>query len=123
MRTLVDVSGMRALKAAVDAGTGMAGHTVPKVFDGLPIETVPLYFDLDGSFPNHEANPIDPAHLVDLQQAVIKFSADVGLAFDGDAARCFVVAERGESVCPSVLTALMAVRERAGEPGAAVIHT
>jgi phosphomannomutase len=122
LKTLVDLSGIRPLKVAVDAGNGMAGHTVPKVFDGLPIETVPLYFDLDGSFPNHEANPIDPANLVDLQQAVIKYSADVGLAFDGDADRCFVVDERGETVSPSVLTALIAVRELEREPGATVIH-
>ena len=100
----------------------MAGHTVPKVFDGLPIETVPLYFELDGSFPNHEANPLDPANLVDLQQMVIKCSADIGLAFDGDADRCFVVDERGEIVSPSVLTALIAVRELEREPGATIIH-
>jgi phosphomannomutase len=122
LKKLVDLSGIRPLKVAVDAGNGMAGHTVPKVFEGLPIETVPLYFNLDGSFPNHEANPIDPANLVDLQQAVIKFSADVGLAFDGDADRCFVVDERGERVSPSVLTALIAVRELEREPGATVIH-
>jgi phosphomannomutase len=122
LRRLVDLSGIRPLKVAVDAGNGMAGHTVPTVFEGLPIETIPLYFELDGSFPNHEANPIDPANLVDLQQAVIKFSADVGLAFDGDADRCFVVDERGESVSPSVLTALIAVRELEREPGATVIH-
>ena len=122
LKKLVDLSGIRPLKVAVDAGNGMAGHTVPKVFEGLPIEIVRLYFDLDGSFPNHEANPIDPANLVDLQQAVIKFSADAGLAFDGDADRCFVVDERGEIVSPSVLTALIAVRELEREPGATVIH-
>jgi len=122
LRRLVDLSGIRPLTVAVDAGNGMAGHTVPTVFEGLPIETIPLYFELDGSFPNHEANPIDPGNLVDLQQAVIKFSADVGLAFDGDADRCFVVDERGEIVSPSVLTALIAVRELEREPGATVIH-
>ena len=106
----------------MDAGNGMAGHTVPKVFAGLPIETVPLYFELDGSFPNHEANPLDPKNLVDLQAAVRKHSADIGLAFDGDADRCFVVDERGEVVSPSVLTALIAVRELAREPGATIIH-
>jgi phosphomannomutase len=106
----------------VDAGNGMAGYTVPKVFEGLPIETVPLYFELDGNFPNHEANPIDPANLADLQQAVVKAGADLGLAFDGDADRCFVVDERGEIVSPSVLTALIAVRELSREPGATIIH-
>ena len=122
LKTLVDLSGIRPLKVAVDAGNGMAGHTVPKVFEGLPIQLVPLYFELDGTFPNHEANPIDSKNLVDLQRAVVSSRADVGLAFDGDADRCFVVDERGEIVSPSVLTALIAVRELAREPGATVIH-
>ena len=122
LRTLVDLSGIRPLKVAVDAGNGMAGCTVPEVFRGLPLETVPLYFELDGSFPHHEANPIDPANLRDLQRAVTSSGADIGLAFDGDADRCFVVDERGEIVSPSVLTALIAVRELAREPGATVIH-
>ena len=122
LKTLVDLSGIRPLKVAVDAGNGMAGHTVPRVFEGLPIELVPLYFELDGTFPNHEANPIDPKNHVDLQRAVVSSRADVGLAFDGDADRCFVVDERGEIVSPSVLTALIAVRELAREPGATVIH-
>ncbi len=98
--------------------TAWPGYTVPKVFEGLPIETVPLYFELDGTFPHHEANPIDPANLADLQRAVLASGADIGLAFDGDADRCFVVDERGEIVSPSVLTALIAVRELAREPGA-----
>jgi len=122
LRTLVDVSGIRPLKVAVDAGNGMAGHTVPKVFEGLPITLVPLFFELDGTFPNHEANPIDPQNLRDLQSSVIASGADIGLAFDGDADRCFVVDERGQVVSPSVLTALIAVRELAREPGATVIH-
>ncbi len=122
LKTLVDLSGIRPLKVAVDAGNGMAGHTVPTVFAGLPLEVIPLYFELDGTFPNHEANPIDPANLRDLQRAVIEHRADLGLAFDGDADRCFVVDERGEIVSPSVLTALIAVRELAREPGAAVIY-
>jgi phosphomannomutase len=122
LRKLVDLSGIRPLKVAVDAGNGMAGYTVPEVFTGLPLQTVPLYFELDGSFPHHEANPIDPANLRDLQDAVTSSGADIGLAFDGDADRCFVVDERGEIVSPSVLTALIAVRELAREPGATVIH-
>ncbi len=122
LRTLVDLSGIRPLTVAVDAGNGMAGHTVPEVFKGLPLTTVPLYFELDGSFPHHEANPIDPANLRDLQDAVTSSGADIGLAFDGDADRCFVVDERGQVVSPSVLTALIAVRELATEPGATVIH-
>ena len=122
LKSLVDLSGIRPLTVAVDAGNGMAGHTVPKVFEGLPVTIVPLYFDLDGTFPNHEANPIDPKNLADLQRAVVSSGADVGLAFDGDADRCFVVDERGEIVSPSVLTALIAVAELAREPGATVIH-
>jgi phosphomannomutase len=122
VKTLVDLSSIRPLKVAVDAGNGMAGHTVPHVFEGLPITLIPLYFELDGSFPNHEPNPIDPVNLVDLQQAVLKHGADVGLAFDGDADRCFVVDERAQIVSPSVLTALIAVRELAREPGATIIH-
>jgi phosphomannomutase len=122
LRSLVDISGIRPLKVAVDAGNGMAGLTVPTVLAGLPVEVVPLYFELDGSFPNHEPNPIDPRNLTDLQRAVVKNGADLGLAFDGDADRCFVVDERGEIVSPSVLTALIAVRELAREPGATIIH-
>jgi phosphomannomutase len=95
---------------------------VPKVFDGLPVTLIPLYFDLDGTFPNHEANPIDPENLRDLQRAVTEHHADIGLAFDGDADRCFVVDERGEPVSPSVITALIATRELAREPGATIIH-
>jgi phosphomannomutase len=122
LKSLVDLSAIRPLTVAVDAGNGMAGHTVPAVFEGLPVSLVPLYFELDGTFPNHEANPIDPANLRDLQRAVTESGADIGLAFDGDADRCFVVDERAEIVSPSVLTALIAVRELQREPGATVIH-
>ena len=122
LKKLVDLSGIRPLKVVADAGNGMAGHTVPKVFEGLPVDLVPLYFELDGTFPNHEANPIDPANLRDLQKAVRDHKADIGLAFDGDADRCFVVDERGEIVSPSVLTALIATRELRREPGGTVIH-
>ncbi|GAA3130961.1 phosphomannomutase/phosphoglucomutase [Nonomuraea salmonea] len=122
LRTLVDLSGIRPLKVVVDAGNGMGGHTVPAVFDGLPIELVPLYFELDGSFPNHEANPLEPQNLLDLQRAVVESGADIGLAFDGDADRCWVIDERGVSVSPSAITALVAVRELAKDPGATIIH-
>jgi phosphomannomutase len=122
LRSLVDLTGIRPLRVVVDAGNGMAGHTVPAVFSGLPLDVVPLYFELDGSFPNHEANPIDPGNLRDLLAAVLDHGADLGLAFDGDADRCFVVDERGEIVTPSTVTALIAARELAKEPGAAVIH-
>jgi phosphomannomutase len=122
LRKLVDITAIRPLTVAVDAGNGMAGYTVPKVFEGLPITLIPLYFELDGTFPNHEANPIEPANLRDLQRAVTEHHADIGLAFDGDADRCFVVDERGEIVSPSVLTALIATRELAREPGATIIY-
>jgi phosphomannomutase len=122
VKKLVDLSGIRPLKVVVDAGNGMGGYTVPTVFEGLPIEVVPLYFELDGTFPNHEANPIDPENLRDLQRAVVEHKADIGLAFDGDADRCFVVDEKGAIVSPSVLTALIATRELARELGATIIH-
>src|SRR5689334_907398 len=109
LRGLVDLTGIRPLKVVVDAGNGMGGYTVPAVLSDLDV--VPLYFELDGTFPNHEANPLDPANLVDLQAAVREHGADIGLAFDGDADRCFVVDADGEPVSPSAVTGLVAVRE------------
>jgi phosphomannomutase len=127
LRALVDLTAVRPLKVVVDAGNGMAGYTVPAVLgdallEKLPLTIVPLYFDLDGSFPNHEANPLEPANLVDLQAAVLEHGADLGLAFDGDADRCFVIDERGGAVSPSAITALVAVRELAKQPGGTIIH-
>ncbi len=118
---LAPVTGRR-LRVVVDAGSGMAGHTAPAVLGRLDLDVVELYYDLDGTFPHHEANPIDPANLVDLQAEVRRTGADVGLAFDGDADRCFLVDERGELVSPSAVTGLIASRELARVPGAAVIH-
>ncbi|MEV0452857.1 phosphomannomutase/phosphoglucomutase [Streptomyces sp. NPDC050600] len=120
--SLVDLSAIRPLKVVVDAGNGMGGHTVPTVFDGLPLDVVPMYFELDGTFPNHEANPLDPKNIVDLQARVRAEGADLGLAFDGDADRCFVVDENGDPVSPSAITALVAARELAKNPGGTVIH-
>ncbi|MFE6482689.1 phosphomannomutase/phosphoglucomutase [Streptomyces sp. NPDC057757] len=122
LRGLVDLTSIRPLKVVVDAGNGMGGHTVPTVFEGLPLDLVPMYFELDGTFPNHEANPLDPANLVDLQKRVRAESADLGIAFDGDADRCFVVDENGDPVSPSAITALVAARELAKHPGGTVIH-
>ncbi|MCU1671007.1 MAG: manB [Blastococcus sp.] len=122
LRSLVDLSTIRPLKAVVDAGNGMGGHTVPVVLSDLPLKIVPLYFELDGSFPNHEANPLDPANLVDLQAAVVEHGADIGLAFDGDADRVFVIDETGAPVSPSSITALVAVRELAKGRGTTIIH-
>ncbi len=127
LRDLVDLRASRPLKVVVDAGNGMAGHSVPAVLGdtvlpALPLTVVPLYFELDGSFPNHEANPLDPANLVDLQKAVPAEEADLGLFFDGDADRCLVIDETGRVVSPSALTALITVRELAKHPGATIIH-
>ncbi|MBD0423918.1 phosphomannomutase/phosphoglucomutase [Streptomyces sp. TRM S81-3] len=123
LRSLVDLTAIRPLKVVVDAGNGMGGHTVPSVFAGLPLDLVPMYFELDGTFPNHEANPLDPANLVDLQNRVRQEGADLGLAFDGDADRCFVVDENGDPVPPSAITALVASRELARNGGkGTVIH-
>ncbi|MEU6324479.1 phosphomannomutase/phosphoglucomutase [Streptomyces sp. NPDC047009] len=119
---LVDLSTIRPLKIVVDAGNGMGGLTTPAVFRDLPVEVVPMYFELDGTFPNHEANPLDPKNIVDLQHKVRETKADLGLAFDGDADRCFVVDERGEAVSPSTVTALIAARLLADHPGSTVIH-
>ncbi|MGI8524250.1 MAG: phosphomannomutase/phosphoglucomutase [Nocardioides sp.] len=115
----------RPLKVVIDAGNGMAGLTAPVVFGQIGahrVEVVPMYFELDGTFPNHEANPIEPANLVDLQRRVVAERADVGLAFDGDADRCFVVDERGRAISPSTLTGLIAARELDRHPGSSVIH-
>lgn len=123
LRSLVSLAGLRPLKVAVDAGNGMAGHTAPAVLGSIAgITLAPLFFELDGTFPNHEANPLDPANLVDLQAHVLATGADIGLAFDGDADRCFVVDELGKPVSPSAVTALVAARELGREIGATVIH-
>ncbi len=128
LRELVPIEAGRHLKVVVDAGNGMGGFTVPAVLGTeaglpeLPLTIIPMYFELDGSFPNHEANPIEPANLVDLQKAVIEHKADLGLAFDGDADRCFVVDQNGDPVTPSAITALIALRELARHPGSNVIH-
>jgi phosphomannomutase len=120
--SLVDMSEMRRLKIVVDAGNGMAGYTAPAIFERLNVELIPMYFELDGTFPNHEANPIDPKNLRDLQKAVKKHKADLGLAFDGDADRCFLVDENGETVNPSDLTCLVAARELARVPSSTIIY-
>jgi phosphomannomutase len=121
LHSLVDLDGLRRLKVVVDAGNGMAGLTTPAVLETLPIDVVGLYTDLDGTFPNHPANPLDPANLVDAQEAVRRHRADLGLVFDGDADRCFIVDEAGEVVNPALVTALIAERALAREPGASVV--
>ena len=122
LHSLVDLKAVRKLKVVIDAGNGMGGFSVPKVFDNSNIEIVPMYFELDGTFPNHEANPIEPANLVDLQKRVVAEKADLGIAFDGDADRAFFVDENGVSISPSAITALIATRELKREPGSVIIH-
>ncbi|MER0098296.1 phosphomannomutase/phosphoglucomutase [Corynebacterium sp. KPL3773] len=122
LRKLVPLEDSKPLVVAVDAANGMGGHTVPAVFDGLPFEVRDLYFELDGTFPNHEANPLDPKNLVDLQKFTVEQKADIGLAFDGDADRCFVVDEKGQPVSPSAICALVAGRYLDKFPGATIIH-
>lgn len=120
--TLVPLNSMRRLKVVIDAGNGMAGYTAPAVFKRLNVELIEMYFELDGTFPNHEANPIDPKNLQDLAKSVKKNNADIGLAFDGDADRCFLVDENGDLVNPSALTALIADRALASDPGSTIIY-
>lgn len=122
VRSFVDRATLRPLRVAVDAGNGMAGLVVPPVFEGLPVDLVPLYFELDGTFPHHPASPIEPANLRDLQSLVRSASCDVGLAFDGDADRMFCVDGDGRPVSPSLVTAITAERMLARHPGAAVLY-
>ena len=113
---------IRPLKVAVDAGNGMGGLTVPAVFGKLPVELKDLYFELDGNFPNHEANPLEPKNLVDLQKFTVDNGCDLGIAFDGDADRCFIVDENGDAVSPSTVCAMIAERYLGHHPGATIIH-
>jgi len=122
LHSLVNLKSARKLKIVIDAGNGMGGFSVPKVFENSNFEIVPMFFELDGTFPNHEANPIDPANLVDLQKRVLAEKADIGIAFDGDADRAFFVDEKGKIITPSAITALIAKRELKREPGATIIH-
>ena len=120
--SLVNLDSIRPLTLVIDAGNGMAGHTAPAIFARLNCTVIPMYYELDGSFPNHEANPIDPDNLRDLQRAVKKHKADLGLAFDGDADRCFLVDENGQAINPSDLTSLIAHRELVKHPGSTIIY-
>ncbi len=121
LQSLVDLDGIRHLRVVVDAGNGMAGHTAPSVLGTLDVDLIGLYLDLDGTFPNHQPNPLEPQNLVDARRAVIEHSADLALVFDGDADRCFVIDERGEVVSPSIVTALIAAAELTREPGATIV--
>lgn len=122
LHQIVPVPAGRRLKVVADAGNGMAGHTVPSVFADLDVELTAMYFELDGTFPNHDANPLDHTTLVGLQAKVLDTGADIGLAFDGDADRCFVVDELGAVVSPSAITGLIAHRALVTNPGATILH-
>jgi len=120
--SFVDVSAIKPLKIVVDAGNGMAGKTVPMLFKHVPCELIPLFFELDGSFPNHLANPINPENMVDLQKAVIESGADLGVAFDGDADRMFLVDEQGDLIGGDITTAMVAISLLERNPGAAICY-
>jgi phosphomannomutase len=119
----IDTEGLRPLKIVVDAGNGMAGKMLPPIFEKLPFEYVPMYFDLDGSFPNHPPNPIEPQNMEDLQKRVVAEGADFGVAFDGDADRCFVVTQKGETISGDILATLVAKNVLEKEPGAAIVYS
>lgn len=121
--SFIDTDGLRPLKIVVDAGNGMAGKMLPPVFEKLPFEYVPMYFELDGSFPNHPPNPIEPENMRELQERVVSEGADFGVAFDGDADRCFVVDEKGVTISGDLLAALVAKNVLEKEPGAAIIYS
>ncbi len=121
-RSFVDVGALRPVKVAVDAGNGMAGKTVPLVLEPLPFSVVPLYFELDGTFPNHPANPIEPENLADLQRVVSEDACDVGIAFDGDADRIFLVDEQAQPISGSLTTALVAERLLKKYPGETILY-
>ena len=121
LTSLVPLDGMRHLSVVVDAGNGMAGHTVTAVLGGADIDIIGLFLELDGSFPNHEPNPLIPENLLDAQAAVREHGADLALVFDGDADRCFIIDERGEVITPSTVTALIAEAELERVPGSTIV--
>jgi phosphomannomutase len=121
LHSLVDLSGIRRLRVVADAGNGMAGYTLPAVLGDDDLELIGLFLDLDGTFPNHPPNPLEPENLLDAQAAVRESAADLALVFDGDADRCFIIDERGEVISPSTITAMIASQELAREPGATIV--
>src|SRR5829696_10134732 len=121
--SFINTGGLRPLKIVVDAGNGMAGKMLPPIFEGLPFEYVPMYFEPDGSFPNHPPNPIEPENMLELQERVKEVGADFGVAFDGDADRCFVVDEKGATISGDLLAALVAKNILEKEPGATILYS
>jgi phosphomannomutase len=120
--SFVDAAQIKPFKIAIDAGNGMAGETIPYVFKRLPCEVVPLYFELDGNFPNHPASPIEPENMADVQAAVLRDRCDLGVAFDGDADRMFIVDQNGQLIDGSTVTALVALNTLKKYPGAKVLY-
>jgi phosphomannomutase len=112
----------RPLKAVIDTANGMGGLEVPLVLEGTSLQWKGLFLEVDGTFPNHEANPLKDANIVDLRREVVAQKADVGFAYDGDADRCCVVDERGERVGADLVTALLAQEFLAKEKGAAIVY-
>src|SRR5919199_3865325 len=121
--SFIDTEGLRPLKIVIDAGNGMAGKMVPPIFERLPLKYVPMYFELDGSFPNHPPNPIEPENMEALQERVVSEGADFGAAFDGDADRVFIVTEKGETISGDILATLVAKNVLEKEPGAAIVYS
>jgi phosphomannomutase len=122
VRSFVDIAALRPLKVVADTGNGMGGLVAPRVFEGLPYELEVLYPELDGTFPNHPPDPIQPENLKDLQARVLDSTADVGLAFDGDADRVFLVDEKAEPVSGSTTTAIVAKAMLEKHPGSSIIY-
>src|SRR5579884_741424 len=119
--SFIDVSKIKPLKVVIDAGNGMAGMIMPRVFEHLPCTLIPLYFELDGNFPNHPASPIEPENMVDLQNKVREVGADLGAAFDGDADRMFPVDEKGDLVDGTMVTAIVSQSLLQKHPGSTIL--
>jgi phosphomannomutase len=122
VRSIIDTGALRPLSVVADTANGMGGLVVPRVFAPLPLHLDVLYGELDGSFPNHPADPIQPANLKDLQARILETGADIGLAFDGDADRCFLVDDQGEPVSGSTTTAIVAAAMLEKHPGATILY-
>lgn len=120
--SFIDAKAIRPLRVAIDCGNGMGGLIVPAIFKRLPVDVIPLFFDLDGSFPNHPASPIEPENMIDVQKAVRDGKADLGAAFDGDADRVFITDEHGELVGGDMVTALVADMLLRSHPGATILY-
>jgi len=122
VHSFIDPAKLRPLKIVADTANGMGGYVAPKIFDGLPFEVEIMYPELDGTFPNHPADPINPANIVDLQRRILETGADIGLAFDGDADRVFLIDERAQGISGSTTTAMVAASLLDKNPGATILY-